>query len=133
VNTASYTGSVVSVTGNITGGNVAAAKFTGNLVGSASNLIVNTSSTAGTFLTGQVNIPSQVIPKNTPSVDVTVTVTGLTTSHKVIVTPAADLNSGVIVTAAYPSTANTLGIQLQNTNNGGLTTSAFNLTYLAWV
>ena len=127
------TGGLVSVTGNITGGNVTAAKFTGNLVGSASNLTVNTSSTAGTFLTGQVNIPSQVIPKNTTSVAVTVTVTGLTTSHKVIVTPAADLNSGVIVTAAYPSTANTLGVQLQNTNNGGLTTSAFNLTYLAWV
>ena len=121
-----------SASGNITAGNVNSTLH-GNVIGSASNLITNTNSTAGTFLTGQVNIPSQVIAKNTPSVDVTVTVTGLTTSHKVIVTPAADLNSGVIVTAAYPSTANTLGIQLQNTNGGGITTTAFNLTYIAWV
>jgi hypothetical protein len=127
------TGGVISATGNITGGNVAAAKFTGNLVGSASNLTVNASSTAGTFVTGQVNIPAQTIPKNTTSVDVTVTVTGLTTSHKVIVTPAANLNSGIFVTAGYPSSANTLGIQMQNTTGGAITTSAFNLTYMAWV
>jgi hypothetical protein len=127
------TGGLVSATGNITGGNVTAAKFTGNLVGSASNLTVNTSSTAGTFLTGQANIPSQVIAKNTTSVNVTVTVTGLTTSHKVIVTPAINLNAGIFVSAAYPSTANTLGIQLQNTTGGAITTSAFDLTYLAWV
>jgi len=126
------TGGLISATGNITGGNVTAAKFTGNLVGSASNLTVNTSSTAGTWLTGQVNIPAQTIPKNTTSVDVTVTVTSLTTSHKVIVTPAADLNSGIFVTAAYPSSANTLGIQMQNTTGGAITTSAFNLTYMAW-
>jgi hypothetical protein len=127
------TGGLISATGNITGGNVTAAKFTGNLVGSASNLTVNTSSTAGTFLTGQVNIPAQTIAKNTTSVDVTVTVTGLTTNHKLVVTPAADLNSGIFVSAAYPSTANTLGIQMQNTTGGAITTSAFNLTYLAWV
>jgi len=127
------TAGTISATGNITGGNVTAAKFTGNLVGSASNLTVNTSSTAGTFLTGQANIPSQVIAKNTTSVNVTVTVTGLTTSHKVIVTPAINLNAGIFVSAAYPSTANTLGIQLQNTTGGAITTSAFDLTYLAWV
>jgi hypothetical protein len=127
------TAGVMSSTGNITGGNVTAARFTGNLTGSASNLTVNTSSTAGTFLTGQVNIPAQTISKNTTSVDVTVTVTGLTTSHKLVVTPAADLNSGIFVSAAYPSSANTLGIQMQNTTGGAITTSAFNLTYLAWV
>jgi hypothetical protein len=43
------------------------------------------------------------------------------------------LNSGIFVTAAYPSTANTLGIQMQNTTGGAITTSAFNLTYMAWV
>ena len=123
---------MISATGNITGGNVNANLY-GNVVGSASNLKTNTSSTAGTFLTGQVNIPSQTIAKNTTTVNVTVTVTSLTTSHKVIVTPADNLNSGVILTAAYPTAANTLGIQLQNTNAGSLTTAAFDLTYLAWV
>ena len=118
--------------GNVTAANVNATTVYANVVGSASNLKMDGTS-IGTFLAGQVNIPAQTIPKNTTSVDVTVTVTGLTAGHKVIVTPAADLNSGIWVTAAYPSGSNTLGIQLQNTNGGGLTTSAFNLTYMAWI
>ena len=122
----------VSATGNITAGNVNST-FHGNLIGSASNITTNSTGTAGTFLMGQVNVPAQTIPKNTTSYDFTVTITGLTTSHKVIVTPAGDLNTGVWLTAAYPTTANTLGIQFQNTNGPGITTSAFNLTYIAWV
>ena len=125
-------GTTATLTGNITAANVNATVH-GNVIGVASSVATNTTSFATSFLTGQVNIPSQVIAKNTTSVDVTVTVTGLTTSHKVIVTPAADLNSGVILTAAYPTTANTLGVQLQNTNPGGITTTAFNLTYMAWI
>ena len=125
----------ITAVGNV---NAVNATFTGNIVGNVTgtathaNIATNLSA-ASTILAGQVNIPAQTIPKNTTSVDVTVTVTGLTTSHKVIVTPAADLNSGVLVAAAYPTTANTLGVQLQNTNAGGLTTSAFNLTYWAWI
>ena len=118
--------------GNVTAANVNATLH-GNVVGVATGLATAGTTAAGTFLMGQVNIPAQTIPKNTASVDVTVTVTGLTTSHKVIVTPAADLNAGIFVTAGYPSSSNTLGIQLQNTNAGGITTSAFNLTYMAWV
>ena len=125
-------GGNVTVTGNVTAANVNATLH-GNVIGVATGLATAGTTAAGTFLTGQVTIPSQVIAKNTTSVDVTVTVTGLTTSHKVIVTPAADLNSGVILTAAYPTTANTLGVQLQNTNMGGITTTAFNLTYMAWI
>ena len=112
------------VTGNITG------NLIGNVTGTATT--ATNLSAASSILAGQVNIPAQTIPKNTASVDVTVTVTGLTTSHKVIVTPAADLNAGIFVTAGYPTTANTLGIQLQNTG-GAITTSAFNLTYWAWI
>ena len=125
-------GTSSTLSGNLTAGNVNATVH-GNVIGVASSLATNTTSFATSFLTGQVNIPAQTIPKNTTSVDVTVTVTGLTTSHKVVVTPAADLNSGVILTAAYPTTTNTLGVQLQNTNGGGITTTAFNLTYMAWI
>jgi hypothetical protein len=121
-----------STAGNVTAANVNATTVYGNVVGSVSNLKMDGTS-IGTFLAGQVNIPAQTIPKNTTSVDVTVTVTGLTAGHKVIVTPAADLNSGIFVTAAYPSGSNTLGIQMQNTTGGALTTSAFNLTYMAWI
>ena len=115
----------------VTTGNL---NVSGNIVGTATRANIATNlSAASSILAGQVNIPAQTIPKNTTSVDVTVTVTGLTTSHKVMVTPAADLNAGIFVSAGYPTTANTLGIQLQNTNAGGLTTSAFNLTYWAWI
>ena len=122
----------VTVSANVTAANVNATLH-GNVIGVASSLGTNTTSFATTFLTGQVNIPSQTIAKNTLAQDLTVTVTGLTTSHKVIVTPAADLNPGIVIGAAYPSSANTLGVQLQNPNGGAITTSAFNLTYMAWI
>ena len=126
-----YAGNVI-VTANVTAANVNATLH-GNVIGVASSVATNTTSFATSFLTGQVNIPSQTIAKNTLAQDLTVTVTGLTTSHKVIVTPAADLNPGIVIGAAYPSSANTLGVQLQNPNGGAITTSAFNLTYMAWI
>ena len=129
-NVVTLTSSLMTVKTDI----VTTGNLIGNVTGTATRANVATNlSAASSILAGQVNIPAQTIPKNTASVDVTVTVTGLTTSHKVIVTPAADLNAGIFVTAGYPTTANTLGIQLQNTNAGGLTTSAFNLTYWAWI
>jgi hypothetical protein len=121
-------------TGNITAGNVNATLH-GNVVGVASSVGTNTTSFASTFISGQVSVPTQTIAKNTTSLDVTVTVTGLTTSHKVMVMPASDMIAGVVITAAYPTASNTLGFQMQmmEANGGGTTTSAFNLTYWAWI
>ena len=129
-NVVTLTSSLMTVKTDI----VTTGNLIGNVTGTATRANVATNlSAASSILAGQVNIPAQTIPKNTTSVDVTVTVTGLTTSHKVMVTPAADLNAGIFVTAGYPTTANTLGIQLQNTTGGAITTSAFNLTYWAWI
>jgi carbonic anhydrase/acetyltransferase-like protein (isoleucine patch superfamily) len=138
---ASSISNVVTVTSNLMSVNaniITTGTITGNLIGNVtgtstkSNVATNLTA-ASAILAGQVNIPAQTIAKNTTSVDVTVTVTGLTTSHKVMVTPAADLNAGIFVSAGYPTTANTLGIQLQNTTGGAITTSAFSLTYWAWI
>ena len=127
-------GGNVTVTGNVTAANVNATLH-GNVVGVASSLGVNGTSYASSFISGQVNVGSQTIAKNTTTLDVTVTVTGLTTSHKVMVMPAADMISGVFISAAYPTAANTLGFQMQMwaPNGGGTVTSAFNLTYWAWI
>jgi hypothetical protein len=127
-------GTTATYAGNITAANVNANLY-GNVTGVASQVGTNTTSFASTFISGQVSVPTQTIAKNTTSLDVTVTVTGLTTSHKVMVMPAADMIAGVVITAAYPTASNTLGFQMQmmEANGGGTTTSAFNLTYWAWI
>ena len=104
----------------------------GNVVGSASNLTVNTTSTAGTFLTGQLSISPTLIAKTSASTQ-TFTITGLTTNHKIVISPANDLTYGIFITAAYVSGANTVSIQFQNTTNGGVTPATMNINYFAWV
>ena len=129
-NAVTVTANLMSVkTDIVTTGNL---NVSGNIVGTATRANIATNlSAASSILAGQVSVPITTIGKAS-SADTTCTITGLTTSHKVIVTPAADLNTGVTVSAAYPSSANTLTVQLQNFG-GGVTTSAFNLTYWAWI
>jgi hypothetical protein len=118
-----------NVSGNLTAANVNATLH-GNVVGSASNLTVNSSSTAGTFLTGKFTIAVNV-GKNSLTT-LTQTITGLTTNHKVVITPATampDTNSSFV--AAWASASNTLSIQFA-TNSGGVNAS-FDISYFAWV
>ena len=140
VNAASYTGTVVSVTGNVTAnyfvGNGAAltattgANVTGTVANATSALRLNA---ASSILAGNVAVGAQTFPKNTPTLTANVTITGLTTGHKVIVTPANVQTAGTWVSAAFPAAANVLSIQIQNSTGGALTTAAFDLTYWAWV
>ena len=119
----------LSVTGNISAGNVNAA-LTGNVTGTATRATSLTAATS--ILAGNLAITPTAIGKNNTSTQ-TFTLTGLTTSHKVIVTSASDLAYGVIITAAYASALNTLSIQFTNLSGGGITPAAMNLQYFAWV
>jgi len=128
-NAVTVTANLMTVNSNVTVTGTIKGNLVGNVTGTATT--ATNLSAASSILAGQVSVPITTIGKAS-SADTTCTITGLTTSHKVIVTPAADLNTGVTVSAAYPSSANTLTVQLQNFG-GGVTTSAFNLTYWAWI
>jgi len=124
---------VVSVTGNITGGNVSATRFTGNVVGNVTGTATTATNLAAatSILAGQVSIDPTAIGKNTSSTQ-TFTLTGLTTSHKILVMPQAALPYQLVISAAWASAANTLSLQFQEFG-GGVDPAAFNLAYFAWV
>jgi hypothetical protein len=64
---------------------------------------------------------------------VTYTITGLTTSHKIIITPGTDMpDRQFAVTAAYASALNTVSIQYAN-NSGGAISVTLNINYFAFV
>ena len=127
------TAGLISATGNITGGNVAGTTFTGNVIGNVTGTATTATNLAAatSILAGQLNINPTAIGKNTTSTQ-TFTLTGLTTSHKVIVMPQADFSYGLSILAAYPSALNTLSVQFQE-QGGGVDPPAFNLAYFAWV
>jgi hypothetical protein len=160
VNTASHTGSVVSVSGNITGANVitgsgatlinANVSTTGNVTG---NYVVGNGSAlttiTGANVTGTVanatsslrlNVASSILAGNlTAAINVgknsqttlTYTITGLTTSHKIVVTPATPMpDSGTFFQAAWASAANTVSLQFVAS---GAVNSTFYLGYFAFV
>ena len=136
-NTSAYLSTGISTnivtTGNVSAGNVIATTlFHGNVVGTATGLATAGTTAAGTFLTGSLAITPGAVGKNNTSTQ-TFTLTGLTTSHKVVVTSASDLAYGVVITAAYASGANTLSVQFSNFSGGGITPAAMNLQYFAWV
>ena len=131
----------LAVTGNVTTGNVSGTKatfttvagnLTGNVVGTATHLATAGTTAAGTFLAGSLAITPSAVGKTNTSTQ-TFTLTGLTTSHKVVVTSANDLTYGIIITAAYASATNTLSVQFTNLTGGGITPAAMNLQYFAWV
>ena len=131
-----YAGNVIvsgneTITGNVTAANVNATLH-GNVVGVASNLGTNTTSFASAFLTGQLSISPGLIAKTSASTQ-TFTITGLTTSHKIVISPANDLTYGIYITAAYVSATSTVSIQFQNTTPGGVTPATMNINYFAWV
>jgi hypothetical protein len=121
----------VTVSANITAANVNATLH-GNVVGVATGLATAGTTFAGTFLTGQQSISPGLIAKTSASTQ-TFTITGLTTSHKIVISPANDLTYGIYITAAYVSAANTVSIQFQNTTGGGVTPATMNINYFAWV
>jgi hypothetical protein len=128
------TGGRVIATGNITGGNVTATTFTGNVTGNVTGTASTaTSLTAATsILAGSLTINPTNIVKNSASTQ-TFTLTGLTTSHKIIITSGTALTFGIVISAAWASALNTLSIEFQNATGGGVDLGNINIQYFAWV
>jgi hypothetical protein len=125
---------LISATGNVTAGNVAATTFTGRLVGNvtgtattATNLAAATSILAGSLTVNPTNIG-----KNSVSTQ-TFTLTGLTTSHKIVITCGTALTFGITISAAWASGTDTLSIEFQNATGGGVDLGNTNIQYFAWV
>ena len=138
----------LAVTGNITTGNLSGANLiTSNFFSGSGNLLSNiqganvtgavSTATTATNLTAASSILAGTfslavnVGKNSLTT-LTQTITGLTTSHKVIITPATvmpDNQSGF--GAAWASSTNTLSIQFSNP--GGAVNTSFNISYFAFV
>jgi len=125
---------IITATGNITGGNVSAATFTGNVVGNVTGTVgTATNLTAATsILAGSLAIDPTNINKTSASTQ-TFTLTGLTTSHKIVITSGTVLTYGVVIAAAWASALNTISIEFQNYTGGGVDLGSINIQYFAWV
>jgi hypothetical protein len=112
-------------------GNFAAGTITANLTGTAStatNLAAATSILAGTLAIDPGNIN-----KNTSSTQ-TFTLNGLTTSHKIIITPATVMpDRNYAIRGAWASATNTLSVEIVNNSGGNIDAGAINLSYIAFV
>jgi hypothetical protein len=111
-------------------GNFTAGTITANLTGTASTA-TNLAAATG-ILAGTLSITPTTVNKNGSSTQ-TFTLSGLTTSHKIILKSAADLAYGLFITASYASATNTVSIQFQNFSGGNITPGTFNVTYWAWI
>lgn len=125
----------VAATKFTTTGNVTAANFVGNVSGSSVVGAVATATSLGvatSILAGQITINPANIVKNTVSVQ-TFSITGLTTSHKILALPASQLTYGMVITAAWPSAANTVSMEFQNFSNNDIDLGNINIDYFAWI
>jgi hypothetical protein len=124
---------IITATGNITGGNVSAATFTGNLTGTATTATTATNLAAATsILAGTLTIDPANINKTSASTQ-TFTLTGLTTSHNIVITAGTALDYGVSIVSAWASALNTLSITFHNYSGAGVNLGSTDIQYFAWV
>jgi hypothetical protein len=84
------------------------------------------------LLVGTVTIdPPSIAATSTANVDVTVS--GLTTSHCVLVMCQSDLEHGLIPIAAYVPAANTLRVRITNFTSAAIDGAARKWFYIAWI
>jgi len=84
------------------------------------------------LLVGTVTIdPPSIAATSTANVDVTVS--GLTTSHCVLVMCQEDLEHGLIPIAAYVPAANTLRVRITNFTSAAIDGAARKWFYIAWI
>jgi hypothetical protein len=132
-NVAAYlTTATINTTGNITAGNVIATAHYGNVVGKATQLATAGTTAIGTFLAGKLSAATGSVPKNSVAT-VTYTITGLTTNHKIIITPGTVTPDRQFhITAAWASALNTVSIEYAN-NTGGAISATLDINYFAFV
>jgi hypothetical protein len=132
-NRASASQSLTGVSIDGSAGSVAAANITGTTL--ASNVVTSSLTSLGGMSTIKAGTISAAftVAKNTPISTQTFTVSGLTTSHKIIITSNTAMpDETYFIPAAWVSATNTVSIQIAHT--GGQAFSAtFNISYFAWV
>jgi hypothetical protein len=127
---------LISTTANVSAGNISVAgnvtanTFVGNLTGTA-NTATNLTAATG-ILAGSISINPESVSGTTSSTQ-TFTLTGLTTSHKLVITSGTALNAGLIIQAAWASALNTISIEFYNTTNQPIDAGATTIQYFAWI
>jgi len=128
------TAGIITTTGNITGGNIAATTFTGNVVGNVTGTasVATNLAAATSILAGSLTIDPANINKTSASTQ-TFTLTGLTTSHNIVITAGTALDYGVSIVSAWASALNTLSITFHNYSGAGVNLGSTDIQYFAWV
>ena len=118
---------IATTTTNFNTSTLVANAVTARTATTATNLAVAT-----TLYAGKLSAATGSIPKNSVAT-VTYTVTGLTTNHKIIITPGTVMpDRAFSVTAAWVSGADTISIQYAN-NSGGAISVTLDINYFAFV
>ena len=110
------------------------------LTGTAANLSIGGTAATATnlaaasnILAGSISINPTIINRSTASVQ-TFTLSGLTTSHKVVITSGTAFGYGVFISAAWASASNTLSIEFQNyLGNTDVDLTDKTINYYAWI
>jgi len=118
---------VATTTTNFNTGTLVTNAVTARTATTATNLAVATS-----LFAGQLAAATGSVPKNSVAT-VTYTITGLTTNHKIIITPGTVMpDRQFAVVAAWVSSANTISIQYAN-NTGGAISVTLDINYFAFI
>jgi len=88
--------------------------------------------TGTTVLNGTLTINPASVSKTSVATQ-TFTITGLTTGHKIVVSPATALTYGILVSAAWASASNTVSIQFMNISGSSIDLGNIDINYFAWV
>lgn len=116
-------GTVTAAASTLTGTTLASNVVTSSLTAIAS---------ASNILAGQLTINPTNVVKNTASVQ-TFTLTGITTSHKILALPATALGYGISITAVWPSASNIVSVEIQNASNADVDLGNISIDYFSWV
>ena len=131
-----------NVTGTATTATYAQSFNTGTLVTNAVNATTATSAKIATtatnlaaatgILAGSLSVDPPAMAGKNVSVVGTYTITGLTTSHKIVVMPQSALPDNFNIGGAWASASNTLSINFQS-YAASVDAAAFTIAYFAWV
>jgi hypothetical protein len=88
--------------------------------------------TGTTVLHGTLTVNPTSVSKTSVATQ-TFTITGLTTGHKIVVSPATALTYGILVSAAWASASNTVSIQFMNISGSSIDLGNIEIDYFAWV
>jgi hypothetical protein len=109
-------------------GNVSAGNY---FVGDGSKL-TNIPSIGTLIYSGTLTINPTSVSKNAVGTQ-TFTITGLSTSHKIVITSGTALTYGIFITAAWASSINTVSIQFMNISGSNIDLGSIDINYIAWI